>query len=51
MQEISDRNENYEDGSNRDVVPLLDNESEDNVDDPDEVTGEVLDGAQGMIQL
>ena len=51
MQEISDRNENYEDGSNRDVVPLLDNESEEHVDDPDEDTGEVLDGAQGMTQL
>ena len=51
MQEISDRNENYEDGSNRDVVPLIDNESEEHVDDPDEVTEEVLDGAQGMTQL
>ncbi len=48
MQELSDRKENYEDNSNRDVVPLLDDEGEDHVDDPDEVTGEVLDGAQGM---
>ena len=49
IQEISDRNDNFEDGSNRDVVPLLENEE--NVDDPDEVTGEALDGAQGNNHL
>ena len=49
IQELSDRNDNFEDGSNRDVVPLLENEE--NVDDPDEVTGEALDGAQGNNHL
>ena len=49
IQEISDRNDNFEDGSNRDVVPLLENEE--NVDDPDEFTGEALDGAQGNNHL
>ena len=48
IQEQSDRNDNYEEGSNRDVIPLLEDE---NVDDPDEDTGEVLDGAQGRIHL
>ena len=48
IQELSDRNDNQEEGSNRDVIPLLE---EENIDDPDEDTGEVLDGAQGKIQL
>ena len=46
IQELSDRNDNQEEGSNRDVIPLLE---EENIDDPDEDTGEVLDGAQGKI--
>ena len=48
IQELSDRNDNQEEGSNRDVIPLLEDE---NIDDPDEETGEVLDGAQGNIHL